>query len=281
MLTNFCFFGTDDFAVSILEGLKAAGLKPNFIVSTPDKPKGRKLLLTPPAVATWAEVNKIECLQPTKLDSDFVSEFSNKLIAKSCKLSIVASYGKILPASLLSQPKYGFVNIHPSLLPKYRGATPLQSAILSNDTETGVTLMEVDAEMDHGSIIAQEKMALTNQTFLDLREQAAKIGVELILNYLPKYLSGELKPVPQNHSEATFTKKIEKTDGELKDEDTAETNYKKFRAYTPWPGVYFFQDGMRVIIKQAHLANGEFIIERVVAEGKKEMDYSTFTQSLE
>lgn len=272
MLKDFCFFGTDDFAVQILEGLKAAGVKPLFVVATPDKPQGRHLTLTPPPVKVWAEVNKITCLQPDKL-KDF--------ILPECEVAIVASYGKILPPSLLTQPKQGFVNIHPSLLPKYRGATPLQSAILSTDTETGVTLMEVDAEMDHGNIIAEESLPLTEQTFLELREQTAKIGVELILNYLPKWLSGELKSVPQDHSKATFTKKIEKQDGELKDDDSPETNWRKIRAYTPWPGAFFFQDGKRVIIKKARLENGELIIERVVPEGKNEMDYSTFTQSLE
>ena len=140
--------------------------------------------------------------------------------------------------------------------------------------------MEVDAEMDHGAIIAQEKLALTDQTFLELREQTAKIGVNLILNSLPKWLAGELKAVPQDHNAATYTKKIEKQDGELKDDDSPETNYKKIRAYTPWPGAYFFQDGKRVIIKRAHLSQGELIIERVVPEGKNEMDYSAFLQSL-
>lgn len=272
MLSNFSFFGTDEFAVLILEELKQAGLQPLFIVTTPDKPKGRHLTLTPPPIKMWAEENNITCLQPEKL-KDFT--------LPACEVAIVASYGKIIPETLLTQPSRGFVNIHPSLLPKYRGATPLQSAILSNDAETGVTLMEVDKDMDHGNIIAQEKLPLTDQAFLDLRDQTAKIGAELILNYLPKWLSGELKSIPQNHSEATFTKKIEKQDGELKDDDSPETNWRKIRAYTPWPGAYFFQDGKRVIIKKSRLDNGELVIERVVPEGKNEMDYSTFTQSLE
>lgn len=267
MLNNFCFFGTDEFAVQILEGLKAAGIKPNMIVTTPDRPQGRRLLLTPPPVKIWAENNHLPYSQPEKL-RDF--------ILPPCEVAIVASYGKLLPPTLLTQPRHGFVNLHPSLLPKYRGATPLQAAILSDDTETGVTLMEVDAEMDHGPIIAQEKIALTNQTFTELRETAATLGVKLILNYLPPYLSGELKSVPQNHAEATFTKKIKKTDGQLQANDPAEIKYKKFRAYTPWPGAYFFHAGRRVIIKKARLEDGELIIEQVVPEGKKEMAYSEF-----
>jgi len=270
MLTNFCFFGTDEFAVQILNDLKSAGVKPSLVVTTPDKPQGRHLTLTPPPVKVWALENKITCLQPDKL-----KEFT----LPNCEVAVVASYGKILPASLLTQPKHGFVNIHPSLLPKYRGATPLQSAILSTDTETGVTLMQVDEQMDHGAIIAQEKLPLSAQTFLDLREQTAKIGADLILNQLPKWLSGELKSNPQNESEATYTKKIEKADGELKDTDSAETNWRKVRAYTPWPGAFFFQDGKRVIIKKARLQGDELIIERVLPEGKKEMDYADFLKN--
>jgi methionyl-tRNA formyltransferase len=267
MLTNFAFFGTDEFAVKILNGLKAANLKPSLIVTTPDKPQGRHLTLTPPPVKVWAIENEVKFLQPEKL-KDF--------ILPTCEVAIVASYGKILPASLLTQPKHGFVNIHPSLLPKYRGATPLQSAILSNDEETGVTLMQVDEQMDHGAIIAQEKLPLTTQTFLELRDETAQIGTNLILNKLPRWLTGELKAVPQNDSEATYTKKIEKPDGELKEEDSAETNWRKVRAYTPWPGAFFFQNDKRVIIKKARLQGDELIIERVVPEGKVEMDYSTF-----
>ncbi|MBP9855768.1 MAG: methionyl-tRNA formyltransferase [Candidatus Pacebacteria bacterium] len=272
MLSNFSFFGTDDFAVKILEELKKSNLLPIAVVTVPDQPQGRHLTLTPPPVKVWAEENKITCLQPEKL-KDFT--------LPACEVAIVASYGKIIPEAVLSQPTRGFVNIHPSLLPKYRGATPLQSAILSNDTETGVTLMEVDAEMDHGNIIAEESLPLTNQTFLELRDQTAEIGAKLILTKLPLWLSGELKSVPQDHNAATFTKKIEKQDGELKDDDSPETNWRKIIAYTPWPGAYFFQDGKRVIIKKANLTNGELVIERVVPEGKNEMDYTTFTQSLE
>ncbi len=272
-MNNFAFFGTDDLAVKILTGLKATGSLPALIVTTPDKPRGRHLMLTPPPVKVWAEKNNIKYLQPEKL-KDF--------ILPTCELAIIASYGKILPTALLAQPKHGLVNIHPSLLPKYRGATPLQSAILSGETETGVTLMQVDEQMDHGAIIAQETLALTDQTFLELRDQTADIGVKLILDQLPKWLSGELKSVPQNEALATYTKKIIKEDGLINLADKPELNDRKIRAYTPWPGAYFFvtknNKQIRVIIKKARLniSSGELIIERVIPEGRKEMDYSAF-----
>ncbi|MDO8183386.1 MAG: methionyl-tRNA formyltransferase [bacterium] len=276
MLNNFAFFGTDDFAVKILAGLKPTGVLPKLIVTTPDQPQGRHLTLTPPPVKVWAVENKIEFLQPEKL-----KEFNLPV----CEVAIVASYGKILPTTLLTQPKNGFVNIHPSLLPKYRGATPLQSAILSDDTETGVTLMQVDEQMDHGAIIAQEKLALITQTFLELRDETAKIGVKLILEKLPLWLAGKLKAIPQADALATYTKKIKKEDGLLKEDDSPEINFRKIRAYTPWPGVYFFQANKRVIIKkarlvkpagQAHLQGDELVIERIVPEGRVEMAYADF-----
>ena len=269
---DFSFFGTDNFAVKILTGLKTAGWLPKFIVTTPDRPRGRKLVLTPPPVKGWVTENKINYYQPAKL-----TNFS----LPACKVAIVASYGKILPVSLLTQPKKGFVNIHPSLLPKYRGAAPLQAAILSGDQETGVTLMEVDKQMDHGAIIAQEKLILSGQNFLELRDQTAALGVKLITEKLPLWLSGELKATPQDEALATYTKKIEKEDGLINLADDPITNDRKIRAYTLWPGTYFFHNTpkgkTRVIIKKTHLNNqNELVIERVIPEGKKEMDYSAF-----
>lgn len=263
-MDDFIFFGTDEFAVKILDGLKRSEVRPKFIITTPDKPKGRKFILTPPPVKVWAEENGIKFNQPEKL-KDF-----NLL---PCTVAIVASYGKILPAALLAQPQRGFVNIHPSLLPQHRGATPLQAAILAGDVETGVSLMIVDEQMDHGAIIAQEKLVLTDQTFLELRDQTAALGTKLILNCLPQWLEGKIEAVAQNDALATYTQKIKKEDGLIDLTASAELNHRKIRAYTPWPGAYFFRGGKRIIIKKARLADGKLIIERVLLEGKKEMDY--------
>ena len=139
--------------------------------------------------------------------------------------------------------------------------------------------MQVDEQMDHGAIVAQEFLPLTTQTFLELRDQTAELGVKLLVEKLPQWLTGQLKSMPQDDSEATYTKKIEKQDGELKEDDDALTNWRKIRAYTPWPGAFFFQDAKRVIIKKARLQGDELIIERVTPEGKSEMDYSDFLKN--
>lgn len=269
---RFVFFGTDQFSTTVLDALKVREILPTLIVTVPDKPQGRKLVLTPPLAKVWAEKNNIPVLQPEKL-KDFV--------LPELDLAIVASYGKILPASLLTQPQHGFINVHPSLLPKYRGATPLESAILTGDKETGVTIIQLDTEMDHGAILAQEKIKLEDPWLEELRDETAKLGGEMLIKLLPDFVTGKIKPQEQNHSLATYTKKTAKEDGLIKLTDNAELNYRKIRACTPWPGAYFFvtKNGkqIRVIIKRAHLnESGELIIERVTPEGRKEMNYSTY-----
>src|SRR3989344_2265054 len=137
--TNFVFFGTPEVASETLEILKKSGFLPTLIITSPDKPKGRKMAVSPTPVKTWAIENSIPFLQPDKLDEDF----ANKLSAISYQLSVVVAYGKIIPESILNMPKLGSINIHYSLLPKYRGASPVESAILNGETETGVTIQQI------------------------------------------------------------------------------------------------------------------------------------------
>src|SRR3989344_1351907 len=197
---NFIFFGTPDVASETLEILKQNEFIPSLIVTSPDARAGRKMLLTPPAVKIWAEENKIPYIQPEKLNTE---EFKNTF-----DLFIVVAYGKIIPENILNMPKLGSLNIHYSLLPKYRGASPVESVILNGDTETGVTIQKMEYKMDAGDIIAQEK----------------------------------IKPIPQNGSLASVCKKIKKEDGLIDLNDDAVKNYNKFRAYAHWPRTFFFQN---------------------------------------
>lgn len=267
---NFAFFGTDEFSVKTLNTLKERGFLPNLIVTTPDKPQGRKMVLTPPPVKVWAIENKIDFVQPIKL-KDF--EFP----AGDWDVFIVASYGKIIPQTILDIPKAGTLNIHPSLLPKYRGATPLESAILSDDIETGVTIIILDAEMDHGPIVAQTKTLLDNKYYEELRDELAETGGNLVANILPDFVAGKITPIEQDHTQATFTKKIIKEDGLINLADDLIINFRKIRAFTPWPSAYFFDTrngkNIRTIIKKAHLEGGALKIDRVTPEGKTEMDW--------
>lgn len=302
---SFVFFGTDEFSVKFLASLKDAGFQPALVVTMPDKPKGRKMVLIPPPVKKWAIENNIKFIQPANLKDP---ELSCQLKARSYQLFLVASYGKIIPQTILDLPKYGTLNIHPSLLPKYRGATPLESAVLSGDNTTGVTIIKVDAEMDHGPIIAQTKisLALGQPYYEELRDKLAEAGAKLLAAKIEDYLAGKIIPKEQDHSQATYTRKIAKTDGQINLNDDPKLNYRKIRAFTPWPGTYFFihpvrsksplgdssrpvsggreasnrvnnnSQPFRVLIKKARLVNSELKIDRVLPEGRNEISWTEF-----
>jgi methionyl-tRNA formyltransferase len=284
-MNNFkiAFFGTSIFSVFCLNELKVLGLLPNLIITSPDRPKGRGLIMEANPVKTWAIENNIEFLTPAKLDS----EFTLKLSTFNFQLFLVASYGKIVPKAILDMPEYGVLNIHPSLLPKYRGPSPLQEQILNDEKNVGVTVMKMDTEIDHGPIITQSKIEIPNWpvNLIQLKEITAKEGVKMLLNNLDAWVEGKIKPIEQNHSEATFTKKVEKNDGLLDLEMSKPfENYLKTKAYYPWPGTFFFivkgEQKIRVIIKESKYSDGKFIITRVLPEGKKEMSYEDFLRGL-
>lgn len=276
------FWGSSDFSVIAVEELKKLGIIPELIITTPDKPQGRKMILTPTPVKTWAIENSIEYLTPSKLKE---SDFLEKL--KEYNLMIVASYGKIIPQEVIDIPKYKILNIHPSLLPKYRGSSPLQTQILNNEQDIGVSIMQIDIEMDHGPIISQKKVAIKNWPvgFIELQNTLAKEGSKIISEILPDWIKGKIQVQEQNHSEATFTKKVEKADGFIDIENSDQfKNYLKILAYEEWPRTYFQieKKGIkhRVIIKSATWEDGALKILRVVPEGKKEMDYKSFLLGL-
>jgi len=279
---NFAFFGTPDVASETLEMLKQAGFIPSLIVTSPDKPQGRKMLITPPPVKVWAEENNIPYTQPettAELMNFFSSEEfgsavrSEKKISKA-ELFIVVAYGKILPEEILNMPKLGSINIHYSLLPKYRGASPVETAILNGETTTGVTIQKMAYKMDAGNIIAVSETPITpNETAPELRERLIKLGGDLLVKTLPEIIEGKITETPQNETEATFCTKIKKEDGLIDINADPVQNYNKFRAYAHWPRTYFFKDGKRIIITSARLENSKFIIEKIIPEGGKEISY--------
>ncbi|HZS42953.1 MAG TPA: methionyl-tRNA formyltransferase [Candidatus Paceibacterota bacterium] len=277
---NWVFFGTSDFAVILLEELKRAGILPNLIITTPDRPKGRHREMTPSPVKEWATANDIEILQPERLKDE---EFISKLKAKNSKLFIVAAYGKIIPKIILDLPAIGSFNIHPSLLPKYRGPSPLQYQILNDEKEIGTTIIKMDEEVDHGPILVQEKVDIPDWpvSFKKLEKIMAETSARKLAEIWPAFWRSSLPSLKdQDHSVATFTKMITKEDGLLKTEDDSYQNYLKYLAFEEWPETYFFQEGenksVRLKIKEAHLQNNQFIIDRVTPEGKSEMSYEDF-----
>lgn len=286
------FFGTPHFAAVILDRLKESGIEMTLIITAPDKPKGRKLVMTPPEVKVWAHDNEIDVLQPDDLcDENFLEDLKNT----DWHLFIVASYGTILPKGILDIPKHGTLNVHPSLLPKLRGASPIISAIITDEKKTGVSIMLVDEKMDHGPIVAQASIEIENLPDSKmgwpphasmLSEILATEGGNLLAEVIEPFIAGEITPEEQEHSKATYTTKVQKEDGLIDLSDPLPTgrqaheNLRKIRAYEGWPGTYFFikkgSKDVRIKIMDAQLKDGKLIITRVIPEGRREMDYEDF-----
>lgn len=281
------FWGTSEFSVITFDVLLSLGVRPLFLVTTPDKPQGRHLKLTPSPAKQWAEKNNITVLQPDKLKTPpFADILASHAPKQGYDVFIVSSYGKIIPPNILNLPKRGVLNIHPSLLPKYRGPSPVQSAILADDANTGVTIMCMDEEMDHGPIVAQKKIPVHPwpQSTRALKKLLGTEGATMLSSLLPAWIKGTIQPTAQNHSEATYTKKFEKADGEITMEDTPYQRYLKFQAFYDSIGIYYFDtvQGKRVRIKitDATYESDTFVIKKVIPEGKKEMSYDTYMRTI-
>lgn len=274
MAYTVAFFGTPRFAVSILNELEKAHIIPALIITAPDKPAGRGLRITPPPVKDWAVIHDVAFIQPQSLTKD--DPDLDVLLNSEWDLFIVAAYGKILSQRVLDVPTHGTLNVHPSLLPRFRGASPIESQILADEKIVGISIMQLDAEMDHGPILAQASITPDPWPLRarDLEDLLATEGGALLAEAIHPYMDGLLKPEPQDHTKATFTKKIEKADGLLDfPGGVASRNYLKFCAYDEWPGTFFFRDGKRIKIVDAVYENGTFLPLRVVPEGKKEQDF--------
>lgn len=302
---NIIFFGTPEFAKIILEELIKSPFKPSLVVTAPDKPVGRKQEMTPPAVKILAEQNKIPVAQPDKLTA---ASFAD------ADLIIVAAYGKTLSKEILDIPKHGALNIHPSLLPLWRGPSPIQYAILNDDKETGVTIMLMDARIDHGPIVAQHNLTMRGSDLavhgikpreIDsyiLSTVLAKIGSELLIDTIPKWISGEAKSREQIHENATYTRILTRDNGHIDWNKNSEEIERQIRAFTPWPGSFTFWKNKRLKITRGYVlyltagkpispgqtflhvgdelavqtGMGLLIIEKLQMEGKGEMTIKEF-----
>ena len=237
-MMKYVFFGSSEFAKIVLEKLLQNNLKPILVVTQPPKPVGRKQILSPSPIQIFAEQEKISCFVPTNLNvEDFIQTIKNL----QPDLILLTAYGKIIPSVLLKLPPKGFINLHPSLLPKWRGATPIQSTILADDKEAGVTLFLMDKQIDHGPIIQNTVYSIqyTRITYSELSKQLAEIGADLIIKTIPRWLNGEIIPLPQDESLATYCHKITSEDEKINWQTSAEEIDRKVRALNPNPGVYF------------------------------------------
>lgn len=275
---NFAFFGTSHIATMVLDELEKVGLLPALVVTLPPKKQGRGLQEVDTDVATWARQRNV----PLAYDW---ADFEKSPPTGGWDVAIVVDYGKILPQSLLSIPKKGFLNMHPSLLPRLRGASPMRSAILNNEQDTGVSVILIDEEMDHGPLVAQKKAQFPEWPLKnsELESILVPLGGMLLAQILREYVAGNIEPVEQNHDVATYSGKFTKEDGLLDLKGDVLENLRKIYAFEGWPGTYaFFERAgkkIRVAILDAHIEGKALVIDSVKPEGKNMMPYEEFARS--
>jgi methionyl-tRNA formyltransferase len=250
MMTRIVFMGSPDFAVPALRAL--AGQYPVAgVVTQPDRPSGRGMTLTPPPVKVVAQELGIPVIQPEKLKQP---EAVQQLQDWKPDLIVVAAFGQILRPNVLDLPKYGCLNIHASLLPRHRGAAPIQAAILAGDAETGITIMKMDAGLDTGPMLRQRAIPIgPDDTGGSLFEKLSQLGGELLLETIPDYLSGKLTPQPQPAEGITYFGMIKKEDGLLDFTRPAVELEREIRAFHPWPGTYMLWNNTSLKIHKAHV----------------------------
>ena len=273
------FFGTSDFSIPSLRALLAdQRFEVVAVVTKPDQPIGRHQTITPPPVKTLAQEHSAPVYQFEKIKTEETFETLRNLSLRGsakqsmdCRVSsdstrndnivdayVVVSYGKIIPQRILDLPKRGCVNVHGSLLPRWRGASCVQAAIAAGDEKSGVTIMMMDAEMDHGDILAQAETTVgLDETGGTLHDRLAQLGADNLPDVLADYLDGKVVPKPQNHDQATFCKLLSRDDGKIDWSKPAEEIERLVRAYDPWPGTWTEWDGKRIKILASRSAQSQ------------------------
>ncbi len=246
------FFGTEDFSLTALQGLVEAGYNIVAVVTKPDSKRGRKQLLTPPSVKVYAKNQHIPVWQPRRL-----VDITDDIKSLGDVAGVLVSYGKIIPDSIINLFNPGIINVHPSLLPLYRGPSPIESAIVNGDSQTGVTIMSLEARMDAGPIYSQITHPLSgSETKPELYQTLSKLGTNQLLNNLPDILDGSLKPVQQDESKATYCNLLTKDDALLVPQQlTATEAERRVRAYQGYPKTKIQVLGKEVVVTKAHLSN--------------------------
>lgn len=240
------FMGTPEFAVPSLKKLIEAGHEIFAVFTQPDRPVGRKQVVMAPPVKVFAVERGIQVYQPTKIKTAEARAEIEPLF-KQADAGIVAAYGRILPDWMLAAPRLGCINVHSSLLPKYRGAAPINWAIACGEKETGVTIMQMDSGLDTGAMLLQGKTAIGGlETTAELTPKLAELGANLLVETLAKLERGEISPSPQNDAEATYAPILKREDGQVNWELTATEVFNRQRGFTPFPGCYTFLGGHRL-----------------------------------
>lgn len=291
------FAGTSDFGIPFLDKIRGE-IELLAVITQPDRPVGRKQIITPSPIKQWATKHNIRVMQPHE-----INDIKSELTLMLPDLMIVAAYGQIIPLEILNIPSHGSINIHGSLLPKYRGASPIQASLLNGDDQTGVTLMKMDEKLDHGGILAKVEVPIEpSDDYASLHTKLAMAAVQLMDKVLP-YIGGSLKSEEQNHVLATFTKTLDRKDARINWTDRAHNIHNMIRALNPEPGTWTrFENKNIKIIKAEMLAEnkielpgkiywkdnqlavkcgeGSIIILELIPEGKNSMTGTDFLNGL-
>lgn len=258
------FFGTHNFAVEILKGLlEAPFISVEKVITQPDRPAGRTKVMTPPPVKVFALENGLEVIQPESLKTAGAEDFK-------ADMGITAQYGLIIPKHILEAPTHGILNVHTSLLPKYRGASPIQTALMNGDTETGITIMQMSEGLDEGAILKQEKLEIgADDTYLDVDKKLAQIGAKIIAQTAKDFIDGNIIPQEQDSSKATFCRQLTRKNGKI---DWSQNNaqiYNLYRGLTPWPGISTSWEGKNLKLLKIKPSEKEIPAGKVFVEGKQ------------
>lgn len=280
------FFGTEDFSLTVLEGLIEAGHAIAAVVTKPDSKKGRGQQLVMPSVKVLAMKHDITVWQPAK-----VADINEDIKKLGPVTGVLVSYGKIIPQGTIDLFTPGIINVHPSLLPKYRGSTPIESAIKNGDTTTGVSIMQIDAGMDTGPVFATKEFALNgSETRADLYRELAILGTDLLLETLPEIMNGTLLPAPQDDSKATYSKLLQKSDADLNLDSLSATEAERIvRAHLGFPKSKVVIGEYPIVITKAHVSreqktpldllcqDGAYLsVDELIAPSGRHMDAAAF-----
>lgn len=277
---NVIVFSSDKFFVEIFKKLADHNIAIKLLVTESPKPKGRGLAVSNNPAHSFAAQNGVETFSPQKLDDDFISRLSTKIIKlknDSNVIGLVFAYGKIIPQEIIDLFDDKIINIHPSLLPKYRGPSPIQQAILNGDTETGYSVIKISKKMDAGDILGQKSVMIDeNDNFETLRAKLLDEVLDDLPRIIHEFASGNAKYTKQDQKCATYSKKIGKPDGEIKSSDNYLTAYRKIAAFHLWPKAYLIILDKRYIVHDAFIENNELIIRNIQPENKKVLNAKEF-----
>lgn len=271
-MNQFAFFGTPRFAEIFLEESVSKGFVPSLVITNPDRPAGRKHVLTPPPVKVFAEQNGIPVFQPEKLSPEALKD-----AVSGCEFAVVAAYGGIIPRGVIDLFPKGILCIHPSLLPELRGATPIQTALLEGKKETGTTIFLIDERVDHGAILSQKKISVTEEDdYISLEEKLAKLGAELFAETTKDYVAEKIKALPQDESKATLTKKFSREDAYIPEAEVVsalqgkepEKVLRKIRAFSAEPGAWTKHTEKEIKLLSGKIEDGKLVITELQREGK-------------